>query len=152
MTPLADDWLAQLAADHAPPPVGWWPPAPGWWLLGLLLLAAVAGAVWWWRRPARRLRRAALAELARIERTVDEPHLAGALEDLLRRYAIAAYGRAAVARLTGRAWIAFVVARGGDALDGAAGTQLLQAVYAGHGGVAREAWLRGARGFLGHRP
>src|SRR3569623_786392 len=57
---MNNDWLSQLAQDHAPPPPGWWPPAPGWWLLALLLTVAGAALVAWLRSPRRRQRRAAL--------------------------------------------------------------------------------------------
>ena len=115
MTP---GWLSQLAPAHAPPPPGWWPPAPGWWLLAVLLLAATASAIWWWRDPYRRSRRVALREL-RVIRAGDGDVVASAraIESLLRRFALAVFGSARVARLTGDAWLAFVAAQGGTALD-----------------------------------
>ena len=140
-------WLGQLAPDHAPPPPGWWPPAPGWWgLLALALLAALT-AVWWWRRPERRLRRSALRELRRIT-ALDDVRLAGELEGLLRRYAVARFGRSAVAGLVGRDWVEFVAAHGGAGLAGAPGQALLRAAYGGGGEVLRQVWLDAGRGFL----
>jgi hypothetical protein len=146
------DWLAQLAPAHAPPPPGWWPPAPGWWGLALLLAAALGVLLYRLNWPPRRLRRAALRELEQIEtRVFDESHLARELENLLRRYAVARFGRAAVAGLSGANWIDFVVAHGGGDWAGATGQDLLRIAY---GGSARQApadhtrWLNGARAFI----
>jgi hypothetical protein len=144
------NWLAQLAPDHAPPPVGWWPPAPGWWVLaGLVLIAAVASVVWL-RRPSRRLRLSALRELRQIEAAGGaDAELARDLELLLRRYAVARFGRTAVAQLSGQAWISFVVSHGGEGWSGMAGSELLRAAYGGSPATThRPAWLDGARAFL----
>jgi hypothetical protein len=147
------DWLSQLAPAHAPPPPGWWPPAPGWWGVALLLILLLAALVYAWRRrPAPRPRRIALRELDRLETLTDDTELARALQDLLRRYAVAAYGRATVAGLDGAAWLAFVVERGGTELAGESGRALLRTAYGGPAGAERERWLKGARGFLGRRP
>lgn len=143
------DLLSQLAPAHAPPAPGWWPPAPGWWLLAVLLLAAAAALTLWLRRPSRRLRRIALRELKQLERTgADDATLARGLEHLLRRYAVARFGREPVARLSGERWIDFVAAHGGKALAGAPGRELLRAAYGGGGDADREQWLSGARDFL----
>jgi len=141
-------WLAELAPAHAAPPPGMWPLAPGWWLLiGLLLLAAAL--FYAWRRYRRSLRRLALNELTRIESGVaDDATLARDLENLLRRFAVARYGREHVARLSGDAWIAFVAAHGGSALDGDSGRELLRAAYGARARADRAQWLRGARGFI----
>jgi len=149
MSGATPDWLAQLAPPHAPPPPGWWPPAPGWWSLALLLGVVVAGAIYWNVRPSVRLRRAALRELKQLETTpVDDVALARGLEHLLRRYAVARFGRETVANLSGERWIAFVVAHGGAPWAGAAGTGLLRAAYGGEAQADRARWLSGARGFL----
>lgn len=157
MTP---PWLSQLAPDRAPPPLGWWPPAPGWWVLAALLLSAIAVGVWWKQRARRpsyqRWRRAALRELAQWQATAqnqgaDHTALAQGLQQLLRRYAVVRYGRANVAALSGEAWIAFVVAHGGEAWAGETGRQLLRCAYGGANdaqGTDRERWLVGARAFL----
>ncbi|TJY59557.1 DUF4381 domain-containing protein [Sinimarinibacterium sp. CAU 1509] len=147
----AANLLLQLAPDHAPPPIGWWPPAPGWWILAALLIVAVVLIVLWLRSPLRRLRRAALQELQAMQSTDDDTALAQALEQLARRYAVARYGRAQVARLSGRAWIDFVCARGGDAWAGAPGLALLQHSYGHRGDSHRQQWLAGVRGFVRHR-
>jgi hypothetical protein len=146
MTP---GWLSQLAPAHAPPPPGWWPPAPGWWLLAALLLGAAATVLWWWRDPYRRSRRAALRELRAI-RAGDSDIVASAraIESLLRRFAIAVFGAARVARLTGDAWLAFVAAQGGTQLAGDAGRSLLATAFGGSASDDREYWIAGADAFV----
>jgi len=143
------DWLAQLAPSHAPPPPGWWPLAPGWWVL-LVLLVLGALAVWLWqRRPQVRLRRAALRELAHLDKTIAaDADLARELTHLVRRYAVARYGRDTVATLSGCRWIDFVVARGGTPWAGDVGLGLLRAAYGGQCDPARERWVSGAQAFF----
>ncbi len=97
---------------HLPEPVGWWPPAPGWWGLLALVLAGAAAWAWLaWRRRTR-VRRAALAELRRIERDYaadgDVARLARDLSTLMRRAAITAEERRRVAGLTGEEWLAWL--------------------------------------------
>lgn len=146
MTP---DWISQLAPARAPAPPGWWPPAPGWWLLAALLLAAIGGGLWWWRDPYRRRRRAALRELRAIRAAdTDLATSARAIESLLRRFAIAVFGNAQVARLTGEAWLAFVARRGGERLAGDAGRSLLVTAFGGRASGDRESWLVAADAFV----
>jgi hypothetical protein len=148
MTP---SWLSQLAPAHAPPPPGWWPPAAGWWLVVAVLLAAAATVVWWWRDPYRRSRRAALRELRAIRAgDSDLATSARAIESLLRRFAIAVFGTARVARLTGDAWLAFVAAQGGGQLAGEAGRSLLTTAFGGGASDDRECWIAGADAFVRH--
>ena len=146
MTP---NWLSQLAPAHAPPPPGWWPPAPGWWVLLVLLLAAAIIAAWGWRDPYWKSRRAALRELRSIRAgDCDVVASAQAIESLLRRFAIAVFGGARVARLTGDAWLAFVVAEGGAPLAGETGRSLLAAAFGGVASDNRERWITAADAFV----
>jgi predicted lysophospholipase L1 biosynthesis ABC-type transport system permease subunit len=152
-TQVNADWLSQLAPGHAPAPPGWWPPAPGWWALALMFVVGVAFAFWQWRRwrrpSARRLRRAAMRELSRMPSgACDDATFARRLQDLLRRYAVARYGRETVARLSGEAWVAFVVAHGGAAWTDGIGQRLLRCAYGGSAAADRERWLDGARAFV----
>jgi hypothetical protein len=149
MGSLNSDWLSQLAPAHAPTPVGWWPPAPGWWAIAVLLLLTAAAVVYRFSRPAGRLRRVALRELRAIEAAAhDDARLAAEAEHLLRRYAVAAYGRKTVARLSGAAWLAFVVEHGGTQLAGTTGQAMLLAAYGGQARIDRRRLLDGVRAFI----
>jgi hypothetical protein len=145
---MKPEWLAQLAPSHAPPPASWWPLAPGWWGLAILIVAAIVGMLVWWRRRPMRLRRAALRELKQLEAAADDAALACGLQQLVRRFAVARFGRAAVAGLSGERWIGFVVAHGGTDWAGETGAGLLQAAYGGFARSERARWISGARAFL----
>ena len=147
---MKPEWLAQLAPPHAPPPASWWPLAPGWWGLAILIVAIIAGALVWRRRRPVRLRRAALRELKQLEASAadDDAALARGLQQLVRRFAVARFGRAAVAGLSGERWIGFVVAHGGTDWAGDTGAGLLQAAYGGVSRSERARWISGARAFL----
>jgi hypothetical protein len=145
---MKPEWLAQLAPSHAPPPASWWPLAPGWWGLAILIVAAIVGMLVWWRRRPMRLRRAALRELKQLEAAADDAALACGLQQLVRRFAVARFGRAAVAGLSGERWIGFVVAHGGTDWAGETGAGLLQAAYGGVARSERARWISGARAFL----
>jgi hypothetical protein len=90
--------------------VDWWPPAPGWWALAALLLLAMGWGYWQYRRSA--LRRVALKELGRLARAEpDDGRLSAALNQLLRRVALACFAREQVAGLSGEAWLEFLDAQ-----------------------------------------
>lgn len=149
MSDAKAEWLAQLAPAHAPPAAGWWPLAPGWWGVAFVTLISIAAIAYWQTRPPVRRRRLALRELQRLEALAsDDQALASGIESLLRRYALARFGRTAVAGLSGEGWISFVVAHGGRAWAGGAGSLLLRAAWGGPVEADRSAWLSGARGFL----
>ncbi|HAT31378.1 MAG TPA: DUF4381 domain-containing protein [Janthinobacterium sp.] len=146
MTP---DFLTQLAPAHAPPPPGWWPLAPIWWALVLLAVAFALLALYRYRRPTTRLRRAALSELAQLAAMGGESaELARRLENLVRRYAVARFGRDTVAQLSGARWIDFVVAHGGADWRGVPGAALLRAAFGGSPHAEHAPWISGARAFF----
>lgn len=117
--PLTRLALENLADIAIPPPVSWMPQTWGWALLALVAAALLILAVWRWhrRRVANRYRREALADLARIEQALgDVAGRAQALEampELLKRVALAAWPRDAVASLSGADWLAFLRKHGG---------------------------------------
>ncbi|HUY84502.1 MAG TPA: DUF4381 domain-containing protein [Steroidobacteraceae bacterium] len=149
------DWLAQLAPARPPPGPGWWPPAPGWWALLALALALAVAAALWWRHPHRRLRRAALGELRRIRaREGDVIRAARAIQNLLRRYALARFGVDGIAPLHSDAWLQFLANAGAEGLRGAPGESLLRANFAGTLAMDRiedrEIWFAAAEQFVRH--
>ena len=118
------DPLAGLRDIHLPEPVSWWPPAPGWWLvtgLAVVLLALLLRFAW--RRLARnRYRRIALAALnGPVREIISDREFLEEVAAVLRRAALAAYGRERVAPLVGEAWLAFLdeTGRTGDFRSGA---------------------------------
>jgi len=146
---MNSNWLSQLAPDHAPAPPNAWPPAPGWWVVAVLVLLAITLLVRWLSDPQRAVRRAALKELQRIRTSDgDGAAVARAIQNLLRRYALTVFGRQAIAKLTGEAWLQFVAAAGGDALSGHVGRSMLSTAFGNHSTDEREQWAAGAAGFI----
>jgi hypothetical protein len=98
--------LAGLQEIPLPDPISYAPATAGWIVVGALLLALLVYLAWRaakrWRANA--YRRAALAELATIEKTTS----LGALPALLKRTAIAATSRDEVAGLSGQEWLRFL--------------------------------------------
>jgi Domain of unknown function (DUF4381) len=110
--------LENLFDIVAPPPVPWWPPAPGWYVVaGVVLILGFWGAWQGWRRwRAAAYRRAALAEWRQLKTQVHDPgHREAALQhlpELVKRVALAAFPREAVASLSGEAWLRFLDSSG----------------------------------------
>lgn len=149
MSAATTDWIAQLAPAHAPLPPAWWPLAAAWWVLLFVLMIMLGAFIYKQTRPHTQLRRLALRELKRLQAEADDDTaLARDLEHLLRRYAVARFGRDSVSALSGERWITFVVEHGGVSWLGGAGTNLLRLAYGGEATPQREAWLNGARGFI----
>lgn len=111
--------LQNLADIALPQPVSWWPQTWGWAVVVLVLLALAGWFAFCRVRSfrANRYRRAALAELARLEAALKTPgqqtEIACAIAALLKRVALAAWPRATVATLAGKSWTAFLQAHGG---------------------------------------
>jgi len=128
--------LDRLHDIVVPVPAPWWPPAPGWyWVLGfvfiLILILAVRGFI---RGQHNRYRREALAEFARLEPGLNVIGQRGAallaLSELLKRTALTAFSREAVATLTGARWFDFLdrTATGAN-FSGGLGMMLENSVY-----------------------
>jgi hypothetical protein len=101
------------------------------------------------RDPRRALRRTALRQLRLIGTSdADGAAVARAIQNLMRRYALAVFGHDKVAKLTGESWLSFVIAHGGDPLAGAAGRSMLATAFGNHVDDGRQQWLAGAEGFI----
>jgi Domain of unknown function (DUF4381) len=106
--------LENLFDIVVPPPVPWWPPAPGWVVVGGVLLVLGCWSAWlaWRRWRAATYRRAALAEWRHLKtQAADVRHREAALRHLpvlVKRTALAAFPREAVASLSGVEWLRFL--------------------------------------------
>ena len=102
--------LSRLVDIIEPEPVSWWPLAPGWWIVIALAFAGITYAgirlFLKWRRSA--YRRSACSELDRMDEavTVEE------INALLKRTALCAWPRKAVASLNCGSWITFLETNG----------------------------------------
>lgn len=120
------DLIDLLEPVPEPAPVSLWPQTAGWLWLVLLLVALV---MWVVHRLLRRhranaYRRAALEELDAANANP------AAIAGILRRAAIAAYGRRRVAALSGEAWLNFLDdSFGGNDFCAGAGRSLAVAPY-----------------------
>ncbi len=105
----------QLRDIHGLDSIPWWPLASGWWIgaaLLLLILVAILLLVRHliifppgsWRKEAR----AALRELRRHSPERTSKETAGRLSELLRRIAIARFGREGPASMTGEQWLSWL--------------------------------------------
>lgn len=140
-------------------PAPWWPPGPGWWvvlLAALAVLAAIQVYRHWrlltgglWRLDALRRLHALRRGLTRLSGR----EAAGQLSELLRRIAMAQYGRRACAGLAGEEWLTWLAARDPNGFPWVeAGRPLIALPYAPRGGgdgldlkplvEAAERWVR----------
>lgn len=96
-------------------PISWWPLAPGWWMSALLLVALLIllfmlirylfrypPGSWRWEAQA------ALRELLRQRHQLSQKAVAAQLSELLRRIAIARFGRERIASISGSEWLAWL--------------------------------------------
>ena len=102
--------LSRLHDIVIPDAVSWWPPGPAWAVVAYLLAAVllVLGIRAWRRWKANRYRRLALRELAEIESVGSSETAIEAIPALLKRTALVAFGRQAVASLSGETWYRFL--------------------------------------------
>ena len=98
--------LSRLEDIVLPGPVSWWPPAIGWWILASLSIIAAAWfavrALRQWRANA--YRRAALAELHTVQTNA-------AVAEVIKRTALAAFGREQIASMSGLQWCQWLESR-----------------------------------------
>ena len=128
----------QLRDIHGLDSIPWWPPAAGWWigaalaiLLVLLLIMLIRHLTRYppgsWKQEARR----ALRQLQRQRGTLTPKESASRLSELLRRIAIARFGRERVARLSGEEWLEWLEQQDPNGFDWSRrGRILLQLPYA----------------------
>lgn len=155
--------LSGLADLALPPAVSFWPPAAGIWIAGGAAAAMLSVAGW---RVLQRYRadaylRAAIAEIEAAAAGAEpgRADMAESVSTILKRAAMAGFGREQVAALTGAAWISFLAqtappgartdilserlarlfAEAGGSMDGETAVLVSQA----------KAWLRGQRGRAG---
>ncbi len=126
---MMDDPLAALRPLHEPLPVSWWPPALGWWIVMLLIVTCLF-LIYRYRKH-RTLQRAALRELALLSKhynTIEQP--VARLNQLLKRYALVCWSAEKVAPLSGRSWVDFLDATGGNGqFSESAGELLMSGPY-----------------------
>ncbi len=130
--------LAQLRDISGLDAIPWWPLASGWWLLAIVLLLALyllfsllrsllhypAGS--WHRDAWRQLRR-----LKQQSSRLPAGQVAGELSELIRRIAVARFGREEAAALTGEDWLAWLKAHDPAGFDWSTqGSLLLTLPYA----------------------
>lgn len=133
---IQTDPVAGLIDIPLPQPVSLWPQTLTSRITVLLLAASVVAVLWWFIRhwQANRYRREALAELKRIARSqgssgCDEEQVLE-LSRLVRRTALAAFPREAVAPLTGVTWLSFLDrSYGGQDFSQGAGCLLASVPY-----------------------
>jgi Ca-activated chloride channel family protein len=134
--PAQSDPVAGLIDIPLPQEVSLWPQTLTARVAVAVLAAAVIAAVWSFlhRRRVNRYRREALAELDRIEHTLEgNKTTVGLVADLallVRRTALAAFPREQVAALAGPAWLAFLDRTGdGTEFSRGAGRMLATSPY-----------------------
>ncbi len=129
MPPLYFDDLRDI---HGLDNISWLPPALGYWLI----LLSIIGLAWliraWLRRGDWRVAaRQELAHLKHQRHRLTPKELATAFSELLRRVAMARYGREACAGLHGQEWLAWLEAHDPKAFPWTdAGKILLNLPYA----------------------
>ncbi len=139
--PLTEAALRSLKDIAIPEPVSWMPQTWGWALLAILLLtAAVAAFLLWLRRyRANAYRREALELLDAIEQDLQSPatrdRAIRQLTEVLKRAALAGWGRKEVASLSGAAWVGFLEDHGGGGAGRALSTLLDDVEYQSNGHV-----------------
>lgn len=134
--PIVDSRLSQLQEIPLPEPIAWIPATIGWVVVAVLLLIAAGVVCWLIVRHRRRnaYRREALAELALIENNLQQPSVEPGITSipaLLKRTALAASSRDAVASLSGDEWLRFLDrTMNGNAFEKGPGQCLPRVTYA----------------------
>jgi len=139
--PQTEAALRSLKDIVTPPPVSWFPQTWGWMALAVLLAAILLALLvrWVMRHRANRYRREALLELQALEHDIRDPatsrQAVQALAALLKRTALAARPRAAVAPLSGAAWTEFLRKQEDEGVAEGLATMLDDVEYQGDGSM-----------------
>ncbi len=114
MNPQVD--LSGLKDLHMPTPPAAWPLPYGWWALGIGLVAVIILFFilkhWWHQRPVIY----ALHQYRETTKLADDRAYLKAVSQLLRRVAIALYGRSVIASLSDQKWEDFLLSATPDTL------------------------------------
>ena len=132
MTPEMQQLLGQLKDIHEPAAIGWWPLAPGWWIVAGILIALIfAIAMLLLRIHLRRRKNLYRSEGIRLLNAVDlqAPRAVEEINTLLKRVAVATFGRRRCAALTGKGWIEFLQQTSDSAMPEPAQRALLESLY-----------------------
>ncbi len=136
--------VTQLIDIYGLDPASWWPPAPGWWLVAALFVLGLAALPRLlpllakarkkrrprWQRDAQRR----LHNLRRRAASQEGKETASELSELLRRIAMARFGRAACAGLSGQGWLDWLHEKDPTGFDWQSnGRPLLELPYAPDG-------------------
>jgi hypothetical protein len=122
----------QLRDIHGLDPISWWPLAPGWWISVLFVLVIIFALFLLvryliryppgsWRREAR----IALRDLWQQRRQLSQKETAARLSVLLRRIAIARFGRERTAGISGPEWLIWLQRTDPNDFDWATRGQIL---------------------------
>jgi hypothetical protein len=74
--------------------------------------------------------------------------VARAIENLMRRYAMAVFGRQRVSKLAGHSWLGFVSDESGVSIPADTGSSLLAAAFGNNPQDQREQWIATADAFV----
>ncbi|WP_226704447.1 DUF4381 domain-containing protein [Microbulbifer elongatus] len=132
MTPEMQSLLEQLKDIHEPAPIGWWPLAPGWWILAGLFIVLLFAAGWlFFRLREKRRRNLYRAEGVRLLKALDlgTPRVIEEINLLLKRVAVATFGRDTCGPLTGQHWIRFLESTTEEPMPESARRVLLESLY-----------------------
>lgn len=111
MTNSEQELLQQLHDIHLPTALSTWPFAPGWYvvlgIISVMLIGSVSWAWCWYQRG--KVKREALRLLLQYEKSNDNNAATiAAINELLKRVALAYFPRERVAALYGKDWLIFL--------------------------------------------
>ncbi|MDX1353302.1 MAG: DUF4381 domain-containing protein [Thiomicrorhabdus sp.] len=104
--------LEQLHDIQLPDPIGWWPLAFSWWILLFSITSILIGIAWYYLDLKRRniYRKTAIEEVEELmgNTSLSNNHKIAAINAIMKRVALTAYGRLSTASLHDQAWLDFL--------------------------------------------